>query len=313
MRLKQGGPQDWRSHLLQDLRNTPIFASNATEAALANAPQKHPHAVYLGIGLCTATQLSHSCLPVDTLGFILAAERVRKIIDASTLIILIADAHAIVSGFNPLDVQRQAKILTRTLLRARHRLGLDNLCIIRASALHQHEGYQRTLHGIIHRSEGRGNPYIWHQTADVAYLDEICDGILKVGWSIRDNIIGTTQRDEPAFDSLIKSLSHRHPSFVYTCSGRSMSSKRPRVSPYITVAPETRILLHPKEDPSKKLSLLDSASSNNAKSFKKYMSSVTQVCADHIPIETSDLSIQLSSIIHHIYPNRNTSLIEFGH
>lgn len=229
----------------------PLFARDATDAGLARLSER-PGAVYMGIGLCTRHRMAEG-LPLDVLGMLLPAERLRAAVGAEHLVVLIADAHARASGFPAEAVARRAAAVERALLRVRLARGLDRLVLIRASALHAEPGYQSALGRVERRAGDEGNTYMHRQTADVAYLDEALGGILKLGWTV--DVDGTSggYRDEVAFDRLVAQWSGRQPAFAYVRCGRALDDRRPKVSPYVGVDRRRRIYLHPGESVRDKL------------------------------------------------------------
>lgn len=210
-----------------------------------------PRAVFVGIGLCTRTQLSEA-LPLDVLGMLLPAECIRRAAGAGALVVLIADRHALENGFAPLAVERVVQRTTAALARIRQSAGLSRMTVVRASSFHHDERYRAVLAEAARRLEPRRHGYVERQIADVEYLDRVYGGILKVGW-VREGAHRGVRRDEVGFDRLARACFGAHVGFVYCKPGRALVDHARKAPPYITVAPARRICLEAGEQPEAKL------------------------------------------------------------
>lgn len=278
----------------------PLFAREASEAGLASLRER-PGAVYMGIGLCTRHRMAEG-LPVDVLGMLLPAERLRAATGAEQLVVLIADAHARASGFDPSEVATRANCVERALLRVKVARGLDRLVLIRASALHADPGYQAALGRVERRAGDEGNTYMHRQTADVAYLDEALGGILKLGWTVDVDGVGGGYRDEVAFDRLVESWSGRRPAFAYVRCGRALDDRRPKVSPYVGVDRGRRIYLHPGESVRDKLTHGPHiASRRNVAAVRSHL----ELIADTWGVQGTSLEARVEAVLSELYPGRD--------
>ncbi|MEN8253173.1 MAG: hypothetical protein ABFQ62_02225 [Patescibacteria group bacterium] len=96
------------------------------------------------------------------------------------------------------------------------------------------------------------NQYLKHEIADVLWLEKFHSVGLKLGWSMNKQI-SSEGHDERFFDNKIQEM-QAQVSFIHLKPGRTFDENRPRVSPYISVKGEKRILIDPQEDIVSKLS-----------------------------------------------------------
>lgn len=291
----------WRDRVTHAVASEPLFVSEATEAGLRLETAPRPRAVYMGIGLCTRHRMAAG-LPVDVLGMLLPAERIRAAVGAEHLVVLLADAHAESNGFGADDVAQRTHRVAQALLRVRRAKELEHLRLIRASSLHRESGFQRTLDSIRVRAGAEGNEYMYRQTADVAFLDEALGGILKLGWTV--DIDGTAggYRDEVAFDRLVEPWSGRRPLFAYVRCGRALDDRRPKVSPYVGVDLGRRIYLSPTENVEAKLGRARQlASKRNVAAVREHLGRV----ADAWGAEGPNLDVRLETVLSDLYLGRS--------
>lgn len=263
----------WRDRLERAVEQEALFLTGPSRAALDEAdPRVSPGAVMVGIGLCTPDALT-AAMPFDLLGLLLPAEQLRRLTDASTLVALVADTHARSTGFDDGAIEARARAAVSALLRLRARLGLDALCVVRASRLHATTRYREWLRTVQARAGARVSPYLVRQVADVACLDERLGGIAKVGWMVgrdRDDAIS----DEAAFDRWVEPWSRRRPLFGYVRAGRTLDPSRTKASPYVELDPSVRIRWAPDEDVRRKLAAGGDASAANG--VKNHLRAITR-------------------------------------
>lgn len=291
----------WRSKT-REVAAHPLFAEAPTRAALdaPESPVSAPNAVYFGIGLCTRHRMAVG-LPLDVLGMLLPAERLRAAVGAERLVVLVADAHARANGFDAAEVERRAQAVSRALLRVKVALGLERLCLLRASALQVEPGYQAELRAIRAAAQGSGNEYMYRQTADVAFLDRELGGLLKLGWTVDVDGTAGGRRDEVAFDALVAPWSGRSPAFAYVRCGRALDDRRPKVAPYVGVDRTRRLYLDPSEPVARKLARAQQiASRRNAAAVHEHLSLV----ADAWGAPGEGLAARLETILRALYPGR---------
>lgn len=235
-------------HLVQE----PLLDTAESLHSLRRAPlDRRPGAIFVGIGLCSPTHLGRA-LPLDVLGMLIPAELIRRSAGAREVLVMIADRHAAVSGFDDLEVERRAAAIQRSLraLASHPRLRLR---VVRASSFHDLGGYRR-IRADVEARLGDAEPYVARQLADTAFLDREYGTIWKLGWTLgRD--APCRRGDEVRFDSLFRACYGDRLPFLYCKPGRSLADQRPKASPYVAPAPRERVCLSRDEDPDEKLGL----------------------------------------------------------
>ena len=227
-----------------------------TRSSLAGLSHLHrhtraPNAVFMGIGVTSGTTLSRA-LPIDTLGMLLSAEQVRVAVQASEITLLLADAHALENGHDPVAVASRSAAYERTLRRVLSRLRWSHVHIVRARALHALDAHAR-IHAQVKRLAPRDeHPYVTQEIADIEYFARSRGGIVKVGWALegRDS---HGARDERCFDERFKRWIGSHVGFVYCKAGRRLDDRRKKAAPYVATEPERRVCLSRDELVSEKL------------------------------------------------------------
>ncbi len=291
----------WSSGLDRVIAAEPLFAAAATEAGLA-AGGRRPRAVYLGVGLCTRHRLSAG-LPLDVLGLLLPAERLRAAVGAEQLVVLIADAHARANGFVAEQVEARARSAALCLRRVRAALGLERLVLVTASRLAAEPGYVAALNRIRSAAPNE-DPYVARQTADVAFLDEALGGLLKVGWTVDPDGTGGGYRDEVAFDQKVGPYSGRSPRFAYVRPGRAFDDRRPKVSPYVGVDRSRRVYLDACETVRAKLARAPQlASKRNVAAVREHLGRV----ADAAGVAPGPLERRLELLLSFFHPGRRAA------
>lgn len=239
--------QGWREPLTQIIQQEPLIKTHLSQKGLQRLPEgAPPSCVFIGLGLGTSMRLGEA-LPLDLLGVLLPAERVRRAICAPTLAVMIADNHAYSNGFGQLQVQRSVRRLARSLVRIKAAFGLKELEIIKASDFHSTSEYQRILAQVEARAPARTHPYFKLEVADICYMERTQGGLIKVGWTIRTSPGASTTNDELAFDRKFLRWTGLKSGFIYCSAGRTLDDLHPKVSPYICLDKERRICLDPGE------------------------------------------------------------------
>jgi hypothetical protein len=199
--------------------------------------------IYYGTGLCTARELSDA-LPFDVLGMVLVAEKIRRGTGMKTIYHHIADTHAKSNRlFKDEDVNYQAASVKRTLERMAKNLGIKNFEVLLASEFDNSEEYAEIYRNI----KTDKHEYVRREVADIEWYRNYKRVNVKLGW-----IIQATETDlgfdERVFDREYKTIVGEGLSFVYLKPGRTFDLSRPKVSPYIHVPGEARILLKANEN-----------------------------------------------------------------
>lgn len=199
--------------------------------------------IYYGTGLTTPKAPAVG-LPFDVLGMVFVAEQLRRAGNFDKIIHHIADTHAKTNEFiDPQEVDKLAASVKETLLRATSNLKLDKVDVVMASDFDQKPEYQDIV--AFYRERSTLHEYVVREMADIDYYQKHKGLTLKLGWIIQgsETAIGT---DERLFDRefvRIVSPEANTMSFIYTKPGRTFDPSRPKVSPYIQVPGESRLLL----------------------------------------------------------------------
>jgi hypothetical protein len=267
----------WRRRLGDLILQEPLIETRPSLAALRQVPAgRPPGAVFVGVGLGTPSRMSE-VVPLDILGILLPAERVRYAINAGRLVVLVADAHTRTNGFKHCQVEEQALRVVHTLERIRGALGLKRMQIVRASSFHDTVEYRRILDQVKCRGADEDHPYFGLEVADVQYMNRLHGGIVKVGWTIGRSGIALAGNDEAAFDRRFLRWVGRHIGFVYCRAGRVFDDRRPKASPYVTLNGERRLCLHPEERVKTKVELArQHASEQTARGVKNHLKKIAR-------------------------------------
>jgi hypothetical protein len=217
---------------------TELFATTASpwipHAALTPRPTP-----WLGIGLC-GRSLSAG-VPVDLLAQLLAAERVRRALEAPELAAVVGDTNAVSVGFGQEQVGEAARATGRVLDSLARVLEIP-LLVLRGSEVCSWADAARKF-----GEEARHRPYEAHQ---LAQMEAMARGgaALKIGWALPG-----ASRDERYFDTLYLQRSRIPMAFAYAVGGCGLHPSRPRACPYVAASPEERLLIAPGERISGKL------------------------------------------------------------
>ena len=247
----------WCGSLRALVRQAPLFETRPSLAALSGLEQRPPPAaVFLGLGLCSKKRISHA-LPLDAFGMLMGAELVRRAAGARSIYVLVADVHALESGFAADAVAEAARARLNALTRIRMRLGWDHLRIVLGSQLDQNTAYVQ-MHRRLAAAAGQGaHPYVVRQSADTAFFERRCGGIVKVGWTVRAGAraSGLSERgfDERGFDECFRRWAGARVPFAYCRAGRVLDDARPKAAPYLEHDPARRICIARDEDVGRKL------------------------------------------------------------
>lgn len=294
----------WKTRLEKRILQEPLIETRPSLQALHRiARRPPPRAVLMGIGLCTRTQLGRG-LPIDVLGMLLPAEHVRRTVGARSLVVLIADEHALSNHFDPDLVRRRASELAETFARMKQALRLHTLTVIRASSFHHTQRYRAVLQEIERRSPALGHPYIEKQVADTEYLDRTYQGILKVGWTIgsgRSPERAGARCDETVFDARVRACFGNHIGFVYCKAGRSLDDRRQKAVPYVALEPTARICLRPDENVVRKLRRAQGhATPDTIHGYRNHLRAVAYSYARHVAPLSGSLEHRVQTIISRI-------------
>jgi hypothetical protein len=194
--------------------------------------------LFFGAGIMTQNKLS-AATPFDILGFFFTAEQLRRSLNGEKVVVFIAEQHAFSNELFPEQkIRQQTDLMIDTVNRIISNFNLVNFQIIRTSQLQQEESIKKIFRQELPKMS---NQYLQHEVADVIWLNRFHDVKLKLGWAMSSEII-VTGHDERFFDQEIKKFCDQV-EFIYLKPGRTFDLTRSRVSPYISVDKETRLLL----------------------------------------------------------------------
>ena len=205
--------------------------------------------IFFGAGVMTQSQLSQE-IPFDILAFFFTAKQLKRKLESKKVIIFVADQHALTNNLFPQkQIEKTTKFTISLFQKIIKNFSLDNFEIVRTTQLNE----VQNIRDIFAKLPDFENQYLKHEVADSIWLQKFHQVEIKLGWSM-----SKTQRvkghDERFFDQTIKKFCPTM-NFIHLKPGRTFDKLRPRVSPYISVADEARVLLKKGENVSKKLEL----------------------------------------------------------
>lgn len=204
--------------------------------------------IFFGVGLCTSKEPAVA-IPFDILAFFLEAEKLRKFFDLARVIVLIADTHALTNQFMTKNIVEKLSLQTITIFEhIIKNLNLASFEIRKASTMR----LDSSLDTVFPTHTKLSNRYLAQEIADVIWMIRNDNLKLKLGWSI-DSALEVSGNDERFFDLTMKEFLPRQISFLFTGAGRTFDIHRQKVSPYISVKGEHRLLLSPNEPIAKKI------------------------------------------------------------
>ena len=209
----------------------------------ANVVDTEGGSLYYGTGLTTPREISVG-LPFDVLGMILTAEKLRRACGFENIYHHIADTHAKTNEWiSPEAVDARANQVVNTLHKVKEKLKLDNFFPILSSSFDATSEYKSMVDSFASSEE---HEYVRREMADMEYYRAHFGVKIKLGWIIqaRETDMGF---DERRFDQEFRKLRGNVLSFIYTKPGRTFNPNRPKVSPYIKIASEGRLLLDSSE------------------------------------------------------------------
>jgi len=297
--LRESG---WVEHLKHVVRQQPLIATRPSLAQVGRVPaMRRPRAVFCGVGLSSGRQLGAG-VPLDVLGMLVPAERLRQAIDAETLLVLIADEHARHVVGDPQHVDGCADDWVDLLQRLRRSFGLRHLRIVRASDFHHRTGYRSVLDGVKQRAGQQADPYFVRQAADVAFLHRQLGGLLKVGWTLQNVSAPRTSRDEAAFDRELHRWVNDDVPVVYCRAGRVLSDQRPKAPPYLVIEPARRLCLDPHEQPVSKLRWADlDVSPDTARAVRRHLKAIARAVRQTLMPLSGPLERQIETLLGRLY------------
>jgi hypothetical protein len=231
------------------LLNTELLSTNFSEEQWLSWVKKHQgENIFFGIGLMTSTAFSEA-IPFDILGMFFIAELMRRALNSEKVFVLVADQHANTNGLATTEIVEA--ISERTILTLQS--------IIQAFDFHHFQIIQTTLlyldgemQAILQQLPAISNAYLKHEVADTLWLHQHHNVGVKLGWSMSKEQ-SAQGHDERFFDSEIRKFSSDI-SFIHMKPGRTGNTMRQRVSPYVSIAGEDRLILRNGENAQEKMS-----------------------------------------------------------
>ncbi len=245
----------WKQNLVDSISQEGLIEVQLSVAGVRCSTRlSPPGAVFVGTGLCTSKKLSAG-LPLDALGMLLPAVRVQRAVNARSVIVVIADEHARSNGCFPnAEIDAIAAANEDALRRAVSAFGLNSVKVLRASHFHSTPEYLEVMAEVDQRSPNSEHAYFRKEVADIEFLDRVCGGIIKVGWTVSGSLRMERRHDEVAFDRRFRAWMGDRVPFVYCKAGRVLDERRPKASPYVATDPARRVCLSRGEDVRAKLS-----------------------------------------------------------
>lgn len=235
-------PLDRLTAITKVIRNEALIeAGPSLDFLKPESLEKPGGSIYYGTGLTTPRAISIG-LPFDMLGMMLTAEKLRQAGNFEKVYHHIADTHAKTNDWiQPSAVDAIAHKTVATLEQIQHNLGLENFRFVRASSFDASPEYQGLVHSFDSSPE---HEYVRREMADMEWYREMADVRIKMGWIIQaqETDMGF---DERRFDREYLRFHPDQMSFIYTKPGRTFDTSRPKASPYISIADESRLMLDP--------------------------------------------------------------------
>lgn len=204
--------------------------------------------LFFGVGLCTSKEPAIA-IPIDIFAFFFEAEKLKRFFNLSKVIVLIADTHALTNPFMTKEkVDKLSQRMTETFEHVVKNFKLTSFEIRKASSMRVESNSNTFFPNLTKLS----NQYLAQEIADVISMVQHDNLALKLGWAI-DNALESSGHDERFFDLSMKKFVPRQFSFLFTSAGRTFDKHRQKVSPYISIEGEHRLLLTINEPIAEKL------------------------------------------------------------
>lgn len=245
VQIPLSAPMKTKEEILSFLQNEPLIEAELSGGAINTLTLNDPKgaSLFFGVGLCTAKEPAVA-IPFDILSFFLVAERLRRFLDMDKVIVLIADTHALTNRFMTSDeVNTLTQKGLRTMTGIIRNLDLNKFELLVHSDIVTQKTFKESLEAI----PSMDNQYVRHEITDISWLTKHRGVSLKLGWAI-DSCPIPGGHDERFFDAGLQKLASLPIGFLYIKAGRTFDKHRQKVSPYISVAGEPRLIINPDED-----------------------------------------------------------------
>lgn len=230
----------------------PLFETRPSRHAVDGAPSAlQAKTVFAGIGLVSGPTVTRA-LPLDVMGLLLSAEQTRRTLSADRLLVLVADAHARCNGAPRALLEERTAQYVDLLRGIADRCGFSRMHVVLASEWDCDAAYLRTLDAARRSLPPDIDPYVAREVADIAHVERVYGGVVKVGWALQRSRAGA-HRDERTFDEAFNRFIGGEACFVYSKAGRAFDDRRHKVSPYVVADASRRICIDPTENVADKL------------------------------------------------------------
>lgn len=267
-------PPWWESFERTVLQEPLLHSQNTLRAQAELSVGPRPRIIMVGIGLCGQAGLSQG-LPVDVVGLLAPAEALRKSVGANAVVVLLADRHAEAVGWPFSEVAAAADRASAHLMALRDAADWPELVVLRARDLHQHPAWE---HCANHLGSSLADlpSYARLQLLDVAALQHLSGGVLKLGWTLGG--AGGALRDERFFDEQYLERVGDGVRFAYALAGRTLDPQRPRASPYVARCRNRRVLA----DSQDAAQLLATCPQAQGGLVRRHLARITRAAKEHL-------------------------------
>lgn len=226
-------------NIQNQLTNNPLLLNHFSKDEVANLVAKIQGGnLFFGAGVMTHNKLS-TAVPFDILGFFFTAEQLRRLFNGHKVFVFIAEQHAFANQLFPEDqIRQQTDRMLATINKIIRNFNLSHFQVIRTSDLQEVASIRKIFRQELPKMD---NQYLQHEVADVLWLNKFHNLKLKLGWAMNLEP-EATGHDERFFDQEIKKFCTKV-EFLHLKPGRTFDKTRSRVSPYISIPEETRLLL----------------------------------------------------------------------
>jgi hypothetical protein len=233
------------------IRGTPLLEPEGSIAgihptlfAAADGNRVGGGSIYYGTGLCTSKAMSVG-VPFDVIGMFSVAEHLRRHLGLGRVIQLIADTHAKSNPFATEEaVAELAARVKATMLGVARSVGAGEVFTpMLSSEFDTTPEYLDVYQSIT----SDAHEYVRREWSDIEYLRRHDGLALKLSWTIGAKVkkVGF---DERLYDQRFSQVMGKPMSFIYLLAGRTFDKDRQKVSPYISVPGERRLMLRRGED-----------------------------------------------------------------
>ncbi len=232
------------------IQNEPLIEAEPTLAAIKpTLLNQKKGGIFFGVGIMSKEKLSVG-VPFDILAMFFVAENLRRFLNFHKVIILIADTHALSNAlFAVAQIHKVALNTMQILQKAITNFNLTNVELLLASQISMKPEFQSVLNNLPKMQ----NEYLRLEIADSLFFQKRDNLRIKLGWTMqKDN--REVGHDERFFDRDIERFCPDL-SFVHLKPGRAFDKNRQRVSPYLSIFGESRLLLQPEENVKDKIEL----------------------------------------------------------